>query len=171
MTTFKYFGYHISIQEGDELRGTQECGATNCHAWWESICNIYPSYELTIMQRFESFENPMAGSRNRSNGSHDNGNMVALLEVFIKKYVECYGCGNPETEILISKTQMISLRCAADGFRSFLSLSRRCPNLQQNLKLTSLHFLVHCFSCGLLSYSFLLFYHHWYMRSKKISGL
>ena len=43
------------------------------------------------------------------NGSHDNGKMVALLEVFIKKYVQCYGCGNPEIEILISKTQMISL--------------------------------------------------------------
>ena len=71
MTTFKYFGYHISIQEGDELRGTQECGATNCHAWWESICNIYPSYESTIMQRFESFENPMVGSGNQSFGSHD----------------------------------------------------------------------------------------------------
>lgn len=52
------------------------------------------------------------------NGSHDNGKMVALLEVFIKKYVQCYGCGNPETEILISKTQMISLRCAACGYIS-----------------------------------------------------
>ena len=51
-----------------------------------------PSYESTIMQIFESFENPMAGSGNRSNGSHDNGKMVALLEVFIKKYVQCYGC-------------------------------------------------------------------------------
>ena len=30
-----------------------------------------PSYESTIMQRFESFENPMAGSGNRSFGSHD----------------------------------------------------------------------------------------------------
>jgi translation initiation factor 5 len=37
------------------------------------------------------------------------------LEIFIKKYVQCYGCGNPETEILISKTQMISLKCAACG--------------------------------------------------------
>lgn len=52
------------------------------------------------------------------NGSHDNAKMVALLEVFIKKYVQCYGCGNPETEILISKTQMISLRCAACGYIS-----------------------------------------------------
>ena len=68
-----------------------------------------PSYESTIIQRFESGENPIAGSGNRSNGSHDNEKMVALLEVFIKKYVQCYGCGNPETEDLISKTQMISL--------------------------------------------------------------
>jgi len=49
------------------------------------------------------------------NGAHDNSKLVALLEVFIKKYVQCYGCGNPETEILISKTQMISLKCAACG--------------------------------------------------------
>ena len=73
------------------------------------------------MQRFESFENPMAGSGNLINGSHDNGKMVALLEVFIKKYAQCYGCGNPETKILISKTQMISLRCATDGFKSLSS--------------------------------------------------
>uniref|UniRef100_A0A0D6R826 W2 domain-containing protein n=1 Tax=Araucaria cunninghamii TaxID=56994 RepID=A0A0D6R826_ARACU len=52
------------------------------------------------------------------NGSHDNAKMVALLENFIKKYVQCYGCGNPETEILISKAQMISMRCAACGFIS-----------------------------------------------------
>ena len=50
------------------------------------------------------------------NGSHNNGKMVALLEVFIKKYVQCYGCGNPETEILISNTRVISLRCATCGY-------------------------------------------------------
>ena len=42
--------------------------------------------------------------------------MVALLEFFIKKYVQFYGYGNLETEILISKMQMISLRCAACGY-------------------------------------------------------
>lgn len=52
------------------------------------------------------------------NGSHDNAKMVALIENFIKKYVQCYGCGNPETEILISKSQMISMRCAACGYIS-----------------------------------------------------
>eukprot|EP00252_Welwitschia_mirabilis_P013755 TRINITY_DN302_c0_g1_i1.p1 TRINITY_DN302_c0_g1~~TRINITY_DN302_c0_g1_i1.p1 ORF type:complete len:449 (+),score=125.77 TRINITY_DN302_c0_g1_i1:520-1866(+) len=52
------------------------------------------------------------------NGSHDNAKMVALLENFIKKYVQCYGCQNPETEIEISKSGLISLRCAACGYRS-----------------------------------------------------
>ncbi|KAI3815338.1 hypothetical protein L1987_15003 [Smallanthus sonchifolius] len=43
---------------------------------------------------------------------------AGLLENFIKKYVQCYGCGNPETEILITKTQMVQLKCAACGFVS-----------------------------------------------------
>eukprot|EP01018_Ginkgo_biloba_P031175 Gb_27919 [translate_table: standard] len=52
------------------------------------------------------------------NGAHDTAKLAALLENFIKKYVQCYGCGNPETEIVISKTQMITLKCAACGFVS-----------------------------------------------------
>ncbi|XP_076940524.1 putative eukaryotic translation initiation factor 5-2 [Bidens hawaiensis] len=52
------------------------------------------------------------------NGSHDTAKLVGLLENFIKKYVQCYGCGNPETEILITKTQMVQLKCAACGFVS-----------------------------------------------------
>lgn len=52
------------------------------------------------------------------NGAHDTSKLAALLEIFIKKYVQCYGCGNPETEILITKTQMIQLKCAACGFVS-----------------------------------------------------
>ncbi|XP_022759298.1 eukaryotic translation initiation factor 5-like [Durio zibethinus] len=52
------------------------------------------------------------------NGSHDTVKLAGLLENFIKKYVQCYGCGNPETEILITKNQMIQLNCAACGFVS-----------------------------------------------------
>ncbi|XVE72151.1 hypothetical protein DITRI_Ditri11bG0016000 [Diplodiscus trichospermus] len=52
------------------------------------------------------------------NGSHDTAKLAGLLENFIKKYVQCYGCGNPETEILITKNQMIQLKCAACGFVS-----------------------------------------------------
>ncbi|KAI5077049.1 hypothetical protein GOP47_0009114 [Adiantum capillus-veneris] len=52
------------------------------------------------------------------NGSHDTPKLAALLETFIKKYVQCYGCGNPETEIIITKSQLINLKCAACGFIS-----------------------------------------------------
>ncbi len=52
------------------------------------------------------------------NGAHDTVKLAGLLENFIKKYVQCYGCGNPETEIIITKNQMIQLKCAACGFVS-----------------------------------------------------
>ncbi|KAJ8761195.1 hypothetical protein K2173_001251 [Erythroxylum novogranatense] len=52
------------------------------------------------------------------NGSHETAKLAGLLENFIKKYVQCYGCGNPETEIIITKSQMIQLKCAACGFIS-----------------------------------------------------
>ncbi|XP_074279521.1 putative eukaryotic translation initiation factor 5-2 [Silene latifolia] len=52
------------------------------------------------------------------NGSHDTAKLAGLLDLFIKKYVQCYGCGNPETEVLITKSQMIQLKCAACGFVS-----------------------------------------------------
>ncbi|KAL4568868.1 hypothetical protein LXL04_024485 [Taraxacum kok-saghyz] len=52
------------------------------------------------------------------NGAHDTSKLASLLENFIKKYVQCYGCGNPETEVLITKTQMVNLKCAACGFIS-----------------------------------------------------
>ncbi|XP_044468426.1 eukaryotic translation initiation factor 5-like [Mangifera indica] len=52
------------------------------------------------------------------NGSHDTAKLAGLLENFIKKYVQCYSCGNPETEVLITKNQMIQLKCAACGFLS-----------------------------------------------------
>lgn len=52
------------------------------------------------------------------NGSHDTAKLAGLLENFIKKYVQCYGCGNPETEVLITKSQMVQLKCAACGFIS-----------------------------------------------------
>ena len=52
------------------------------------------------------------------NGAHETAKLAGLLENFIKKYVQCYGCGNPETEIVITKTQMLTLKCAACGFVS-----------------------------------------------------
>eukprot|EP00244_Chara_vulgaris_P008041 TRINITY_DN3040_c0_g2_i3.p1 TRINITY_DN3040_c0_g2~~TRINITY_DN3040_c0_g2_i3.p1 ORF type:complete len:487 (-),score=128.53 TRINITY_DN3040_c0_g2_i3:70-1530(-) len=52
------------------------------------------------------------------NGAHDTGKLAGLLEGFIKRYVQCYGCGNPETEIIITKLQTIQMKCAACGHLS-----------------------------------------------------
>lgn len=52
------------------------------------------------------------------NGAHDTAKLAGLLENFIKKYVQCYECRNPETEIVITKSQLIILKCAACGFLS-----------------------------------------------------
>lgn len=52
------------------------------------------------------------------NGAHDTNKLVQHLEGFIKKYVQCYGCHNPETEIIITKNQLINMKCAACGFVS-----------------------------------------------------
>ncbi|XP_068638259.1 eukaryotic translation initiation factor 5-like [Aristolochia californica] len=59
------------------------------------------------------------------NGAHDTAKLAALLENFIKKYVQCYGCGNPETEIVITKTQMITLKCAACGYVSDVDMRNK----------------------------------------------
>ncbi|XP_074559449.1 putative eukaryotic translation initiation factor 5-2 [Curcuma longa] len=56
------------------------------------------------------------------NGAHDTAKLAGLLENFIKKYVQCYGCGNPETDIIITKTQLITLKCAACGFISDVNM-------------------------------------------------
>ncbi|KAJ7549746.1 hypothetical protein O6H91_07G066400 [Diphasiastrum complanatum] len=59
------------------------------------------------------------------NGAHEMSKLAGLLENFIKKYVQCYGCGNPETEIVISKTQLITLKCAACGYVSDVDMRNK----------------------------------------------
>jgi translation initiation factor 5 len=51
------------------------------------------------------------------NGAHDAKKLSEVLEIFIKKYVQCYSCGNPETVIKIRK-ECIFLKCKACGHTS-----------------------------------------------------
>lgn len=46
------------------------------------------------------------------NGSHDSAKLQDLLDGFIRKYVLCPECDNPETDLLISaKKEIISQTC------------------------------------------------------------
>jgi len=49
------------------------------------------------------------------NGSHNSGFLSETLEGFIKKFVQCYACGNPETVIEVDKRENITLTCKACG--------------------------------------------------------
>jgi translation initiation factor 5 len=51
------------------------------------------------------------------NGAHDAAALSEKLEGFIKKYVQCYACGNPETVVKL-KRENIQLKCKACGFVS-----------------------------------------------------
>uniref|UniRef100_A0A5B7CAN6 Putative eukaryotic translation initiation factor 5-like n=1 Tax=Davidia involucrata TaxID=16924 RepID=A0A5B7CAN6_DAVIN len=78
-----------------------------------SYTTKYFGYELGAQSKFDE-----KTGVSLVNGAHDTAKLAGLLENFIKKYIQCYGCGNPETEILITKNQMIQLQCAACGFVS-----------------------------------------------------
>jgi len=47
------------------------------------------------------------------NGAHDAGKLAQSLESFIKRFVQCFSCGNPETMIEITKRETIHLKCKA----------------------------------------------------------
>jgi len=49
------------------------------------------------------------------NGAHDKAILLNLLEGFIKRFVQCFACGNPETEVGITKSENITLQCKACG--------------------------------------------------------
>lgn len=50
------------------------------------------------------------------NGAHDPPMVKSLLDLFVKKFVMCAHCGNPETSVAVSKKDDISLHCKACGY-------------------------------------------------------
>lgn len=60
------------------------------------------------------------------NGSHDANKLQGLLDIFIKKFVLCQECSNPETTLNISqKQQTIKARCAACGHISNIDMRHK----------------------------------------------
>lgn len=58
------------------------------------------------------------------NGCHDANKLQGLLQSFIKKFVLCQVCGNPETS-LISKKNSLFYKCKACGFSDQMDSSHR----------------------------------------------
>ena len=49
------------------------------------------------------------------NGSFHTSELVSTLEGFIKTFVQCYKCGNPETVMEVDKRENITMTCKACG--------------------------------------------------------
>lgn len=60
------------------------------------------------------------------NGSHDASKLQDLLDGFIRKFVLCPGCDNPETDLIVStKKGTISQGCKACGFHGALEFNHK----------------------------------------------
>lgn len=60
------------------------------------------------------------------NGSHDASKLQDLLDGFIRKFVLCPGCDNPETELIVSsKKGTIHQGCKACGFHGPLEFNHK----------------------------------------------
>lgn len=60
------------------------------------------------------------------NGSHDAAKLQDLLDGFIRKFVLCPECDNPETDLTVSaKNQNISQSCKACGFHGLLKVDHK----------------------------------------------
>lgn len=60
------------------------------------------------------------------NGSHDASKLQQLLDIFIKKFVLCQECSNPETILSVNqKTQLIKARCIACGHSAMVDMRHK----------------------------------------------
>jgi len=59
------------------------------------------------------------------NGAHDANRLRELLDAFIDKFVLCGSCKNPETDLIITKNEMIVRDCKACGERTDVDMRHR----------------------------------------------
>jgi translation initiation factor 5 len=60
------------------------------------------------------------------NGSHEENKLQMLLDGFIRKFVLCSECDNPETDLIVSqKKGIISAKCKACGHLAMVDMTHK----------------------------------------------
>lgn len=59
------------------------------------------------------------------NGAHDAAKLRDLLDSFIIKFVLCGSCKNPETDLIITKNEMLTRDCKACGERTTVDMRHK----------------------------------------------
>mmetsp|Transcript_8177 Transcript_8177/g.36755 ORF Transcript_8177/g.36755 Transcript_8177/m.36755 type:complete len:239 (+) Transcript_8177:250-966(+) len=80
----------------------------------------YLSYELGAVSKCDDKSGTYI-----VNGAHTAQVLSQHLEGFIKRFVQCHACGNPETVINITKKDTITLKCKACGFVSDVDMRHK----------------------------------------------
>ena len=65
------------------------------------------------------------GDRYIVNGAHDATRLRELLDSFIDKFVLCAACKNPETDLILTKNEVIIRDCKACGQRSGVDMRHK----------------------------------------------
>lgn len=66
------------------------------------------------------------------NGEFEVGRLQVLLDGFIKKFVLCGGCGNPETKFRITSKKLIESKCIACGYICFIPMVHKLTTYMVN---------------------------------------
>lgn len=67
------------------------------------------------------------------NGSHEGSRLQDMLDVFIKKFVLCQECDNPETTMTVKRNETIVMVCKACGYCSKVDLRHKlCTYIIRN---------------------------------------
>ncbi|KCV71183.1 translation initiation factor 5 [Fonticula alba] len=59
------------------------------------------------------------------NGAHQTSKLADILDIFIKRFVLCPSCSNPETAVTITRKGEIFLACKACGSRNMIDMTHR----------------------------------------------
>lgn len=96
---------------------------------------FYLKFYLIFLTNFLLFSFFLQNERFIVNGSHDATKLQDLLDGFIRKYVLCPECDNPETDLIVSsKKQTISQGCKACGFHGPLEVHHKVGQTERKTK-------------------------------------
>eukprot|EP00835_Amoeboradix_gromovi_P003641 NODE_249_length_12946_cov_0.357438.p4 type:complete len:374 gc:universal NODE_249_length_12946_cov_0.357438:6853-5732(-) len=77
---------------------------------------------------FELGSQTIVGDRDIVNGAHDAARLQSILSNFIKKFVLCQKCDNPETDLIVEgskKRQVIYQVCVACGHKEAVDMTHK----------------------------------------------
>jgi translation initiation factor 5 len=119
----KFYGCELGAQtKYDKKSGTSIVNGAHDTSKLSELLEVMVALRATI--KLQSLSSPFSSPYNRVPFILSKDARCSLVQSFIKKYVQCYNCGNPETVVKIRK-ENIFLKCKACGHTSDVDMRHR----------------------------------------------